>query len=238
MTRPLGHWLLLLALVAMWGSAFMLTGIAVRGFSPTALVTIRLVIAAVLLTGSGRSCAADVSRAPAASGCSASPRARRQLRAVLADQLRPAADRQRPRRHSDGHHAAHHHGARALLRPRRAAERDQSYRLHGRLRWPRDADRPGRARWSCAGQGTEFLLSVGGSRRRRLLRHQRHCRAPPAAGRPAGRRRRRDAGGQRDHAADRRAPASVRADRRRRPCRSRLCSRSASSPPRSPPWCS
>ncbi len=50
MTRPLGHWLLLLALVAMWGSAFMFTGIAVRGFSPTGLVTIRLVIAAALLT--------------------------------------------------------------------------------------------------------------------------------------------------------------------------------------------
>ena len=51
MTRPLGHWLLLFALVAMWGSAFMFTGIAVRGFSPTALVTIRLAIAAILLTG-------------------------------------------------------------------------------------------------------------------------------------------------------------------------------------------
>jgi drug/metabolite transporter (DMT)-like permease len=51
MTRPLGHWLLLLALVAMWGSAFMFTGIAVRGFSPTELVAIRLGIAAVLLTG-------------------------------------------------------------------------------------------------------------------------------------------------------------------------------------------
>jgi drug/metabolite transporter (DMT)-like permease len=51
MTRPIGHWLLLFALVAMWGSAFMFTGIAVRGFSPTALVTIRLIIAAVLLTG-------------------------------------------------------------------------------------------------------------------------------------------------------------------------------------------
>jgi drug/metabolite transporter (DMT)-like permease len=50
MTRPLGHWLLLFALVAMWGSAFMFTGIAVRGFSPTALVAIRLGIAAVLLT--------------------------------------------------------------------------------------------------------------------------------------------------------------------------------------------
>jgi drug/metabolite transporter (DMT)-like permease len=51
MTRPLGHWLLLFALVAMWGSAFMFTGIAVRGFSPTGLVAIRLGIAAVLLTG-------------------------------------------------------------------------------------------------------------------------------------------------------------------------------------------
>jgi drug/metabolite transporter (DMT)-like permease len=51
MTRPLGHWLLLFALVAMWGSAFMFTGIAVRGFSPTELVAIRLGIAAVLLTG-------------------------------------------------------------------------------------------------------------------------------------------------------------------------------------------
>jgi drug/metabolite transporter (DMT)-like permease len=51
MTRPLGHWLLLFALVAMWGSAFMFTGIAVRGFSPKVLVTIRLTIAAVLLAG-------------------------------------------------------------------------------------------------------------------------------------------------------------------------------------------
>jgi drug/metabolite transporter (DMT)-like permease len=50
MSRPLAHWLLLLALVAMWGSAFMLTGIAVRAFSPAALVTVRLAIAAVLLT--------------------------------------------------------------------------------------------------------------------------------------------------------------------------------------------
>src|SRR5688572_33269836 len=51
MTRPPSHWLLLLALVAMWGSAFMMTGIAVRGFSPAALVAIRLVIAAALLGG-------------------------------------------------------------------------------------------------------------------------------------------------------------------------------------------
>jgi drug/metabolite transporter (DMT)-like permease len=51
MTRPLGHWLLLLALVAMWGSAFMMTGIAVRGFTPATLVAIRLVIAAALLGG-------------------------------------------------------------------------------------------------------------------------------------------------------------------------------------------
>jgi drug/metabolite transporter (DMT)-like permease len=51
MSRPLNHWLLLFALVAMWGSAFMFTGVAVRGFTPTALVTIRLVIAAMILTG-------------------------------------------------------------------------------------------------------------------------------------------------------------------------------------------
>jgi drug/metabolite transporter (DMT)-like permease len=51
MTRPLGHWLLLLALVAMWGSAFMMTGVAVRGFTPATLVAIRLVIAAALLGG-------------------------------------------------------------------------------------------------------------------------------------------------------------------------------------------
>jgi drug/metabolite transporter (DMT)-like permease len=51
MTRPLGHWLLLFALVAMWGSAFMMTGIAVRGFAPAPLVTIRLILAALLLAG-------------------------------------------------------------------------------------------------------------------------------------------------------------------------------------------
>jgi drug/metabolite transporter (DMT)-like permease len=51
MTRPLTHWLLLLALVAMWGSAFMMVGIAVRGFAPATLVAIRLTMAAVLLSG-------------------------------------------------------------------------------------------------------------------------------------------------------------------------------------------
>lgn len=51
MNRPLAHWLLLLALVAMWGSAFTLTGVAVRGFSPSTLVAVRLLMGAVLLTG-------------------------------------------------------------------------------------------------------------------------------------------------------------------------------------------
>jgi drug/metabolite transporter (DMT)-like permease len=51
MARPVTHWLLLFALVAMWGSAFMMTGIAVRAFSPVVLVTVRLVGGAVLLTG-------------------------------------------------------------------------------------------------------------------------------------------------------------------------------------------
>jgi drug/metabolite transporter (DMT)-like permease len=48
-TRPLSHWLLLLALVAMWGSAFTLTGVAVRAFEPATLVALRLAMAAVLL---------------------------------------------------------------------------------------------------------------------------------------------------------------------------------------------
>ena len=51
MSRPITHWLLLFALVAMWGSAFMMTGIAVRDFSPTVLVTVRLIMSAVLLGG-------------------------------------------------------------------------------------------------------------------------------------------------------------------------------------------
>jgi drug/metabolite transporter (DMT)-like permease len=51
MTRPLGHWLLLFVLVVMWGSAFMMTGIAVRGFAPTTLVAIRLTLAALVLAG-------------------------------------------------------------------------------------------------------------------------------------------------------------------------------------------
>jgi hypothetical protein len=51
MSRPITHWLLLFALVAMWGSAFMMTGIAVRAFSPTVLVSVRLISSAILLTG-------------------------------------------------------------------------------------------------------------------------------------------------------------------------------------------
>jgi drug/metabolite transporter (DMT)-like permease len=48
--RPLAHWLLLFALVAMWGSAFTMTGIAVRAFSPTVMVTVRLIGGAILLS--------------------------------------------------------------------------------------------------------------------------------------------------------------------------------------------
>jgi hypothetical protein len=43
MGRPITHWLLLFALVTMWGSAFMMTSIAVRAFSPAVLVTVRLI---------------------------------------------------------------------------------------------------------------------------------------------------------------------------------------------------
>jgi drug/metabolite transporter (DMT)-like permease len=47
----LGHWLLLLALVAMWGSAFLLTKVAVSALPPEAVVAGRLVIAAAGLSG-------------------------------------------------------------------------------------------------------------------------------------------------------------------------------------------
>ncbi len=47
--RPLLHWVLLLALVAMWGSSFMLTKVAVSAISPSSVVAGRLVIAAVIL---------------------------------------------------------------------------------------------------------------------------------------------------------------------------------------------
>ncbi len=50
-SRPLAHWLLLLALVVMWGSSFMLTSIAVSALPPATVVAARLTIAAVALGG-------------------------------------------------------------------------------------------------------------------------------------------------------------------------------------------
>lgn len=49
--RPVSHWLLLGVIVVLWGSAFGITEIAIRAFTPAALVTGRLAVAAVLLTG-------------------------------------------------------------------------------------------------------------------------------------------------------------------------------------------
>ena len=49
--RPLTHWLLLAALVAMWGSSFMFTKIALVAFAPEVLVASRLVLAAAILLG-------------------------------------------------------------------------------------------------------------------------------------------------------------------------------------------
>ncbi len=49
--RPLTHWLLLFALVIMWGSSFMFTKIAVAAIAPTNVVAGRLVLAAVVLLG-------------------------------------------------------------------------------------------------------------------------------------------------------------------------------------------
>ena len=47
--RPLLHWVLLLSLVAMWGSSFMLTKVAVSALSPSSVVAGRVVIATVIL---------------------------------------------------------------------------------------------------------------------------------------------------------------------------------------------
>jgi drug/metabolite transporter (DMT)-like permease len=48
-TRPISHWLLLFAIVALWGSAFGVTELAIEAFSPTVLVTGRMILAAALL---------------------------------------------------------------------------------------------------------------------------------------------------------------------------------------------
>lgn len=49
MLRPLAHWLLLLALVAMWGSAFLLIKVAVASLGPSTVVAGRLVVGAAAL---------------------------------------------------------------------------------------------------------------------------------------------------------------------------------------------
>jgi len=47
--RPLSHWLLLFALVAMWGSSFLFTKIAVAAIAPTDLVAGRFLLSTALL---------------------------------------------------------------------------------------------------------------------------------------------------------------------------------------------
>jgi drug/metabolite transporter (DMT)-like permease len=49
MPHPLQHWLYLLALVAIWGSAFMFTRIALQSFPPLTLVALRLGIGTLVL---------------------------------------------------------------------------------------------------------------------------------------------------------------------------------------------
>ena len=51
--RPLSHWLLLFALVAMWGSSFAFTKVAATALAPKAVVAARLAIAAVVLAAVG-----------------------------------------------------------------------------------------------------------------------------------------------------------------------------------------
>ena len=49
-SRPISHWLLLLTIVALWGSAFGITEFAIEAFRPFELVTGRMILAAALLT--------------------------------------------------------------------------------------------------------------------------------------------------------------------------------------------
>lgn len=49
MSRPVSHWLLLFALVAMWGSAFLLIKVAVAEIGPSTVVAGRLLLAALVL---------------------------------------------------------------------------------------------------------------------------------------------------------------------------------------------
>lgn len=49
MRHPASHWVLLIGLVAMWGSSFLLTKVAVTSLAPTAVVAGRLLLAALLL---------------------------------------------------------------------------------------------------------------------------------------------------------------------------------------------
>ncbi len=49
--RPAGHWLMLMALVAMWGSSFVVNKVAVTALPPATVVAARLVIAAGVLAG-------------------------------------------------------------------------------------------------------------------------------------------------------------------------------------------
>ncbi len=49
--RPWGHWAMLFALVAMWGSSFLATKLAVTVWSPVTIVAARLILAALILIG-------------------------------------------------------------------------------------------------------------------------------------------------------------------------------------------
>jgi len=48
-SRPLSHWLLLFTIVVLWGSAFGITEFAIEAFTPLALVTGRMILAAGIL---------------------------------------------------------------------------------------------------------------------------------------------------------------------------------------------
>ena len=62
--RDLRDWLMLLTLVAMWGSAYLFIEIAIRSIAPVTLVAIRIALGAVLLFGAMRLARLETPRDP------------------------------------------------------------------------------------------------------------------------------------------------------------------------------
>ncbi len=49
-TPTLKNWLSLLLLILLWGTSFMFTAVSLESFSPVAIVSLRVLVAAIILT--------------------------------------------------------------------------------------------------------------------------------------------------------------------------------------------